>query len=99
MGSFNTNKCDKCGKEARNDTQKDLYDTGFKNIKISIGGYENHSYNYKNDKCYIFLCEECLKKIGIVRIEKEDANDDRPSIADKLYDIVAEIVHDLNQAG
>ena len=89
-------RCDKCKKEAREDIQKEMFER-FEKIEILFGRYTHCSYNYKRTRPHFLLCEDCLKKIGIVRIEKAKAENIQQSIGDRLYDIVSDLVRETNQ--
>ncbi len=87
--------CDRCKKETREDKNREDHKRGFEKITLMFGGCDNISYNYKINEREYLLCEECLKKIGIVRIEKKESEKNTQSIQDRLYDIIADIVGDI----
>ena len=96
---ININKCERCGFEARDDTEKKTYNTGFSTVNISFDTYDRQDTRYKITKPYMFICHKCLEKIGVERIEKKEelTNENEVDIKSKLYDIVATIVEEVNR--
>jgi hypothetical protein len=89
-GNIQINKCDKCGTEARSDTQKDAYDH-YETIRMNIESYYSSSWKNTIKNSSFMLCEKCLNKIGIFRKEKEDKSE-QTTIEQDLFNIIAEIV-------
>ena len=92
MGSIYIKKCDKCGAEARNDTQKKEYD-GYVPITLAI---EDRYTSLRATNYSIILCPVCLKKIGIApKEEGKFSTEENETIKDRLYDIFAEIIAEM----
>jgi endogenous inhibitor of DNA gyrase (YacG/DUF329 family) len=80
MSKSSTVTCDKCGKKV--ETKQYASAPGFREIEIKWSQYRSKIFD---------LCPECQKKLGI----EEDINSTNVSeetTAEKLYDIIAEIV-------
>ena len=75
--------CDKCKKE---ETQNSKYfDEGkndWKEVTLQISHYQKKPY---------FFCVDCQKELGLYQ-EKEHSEPTVSSVADRLFDIIAEIV-------
>jgi len=72
--------CDLCKKEV---VANSLYNTDFKRVTLEFG--------YSNKRQYD-LCPDCLKKHGLTTEKGEEPSVSNPTTADKLYEIIAEIV-------
>lgn len=93
MTTITIYKCDKCGIEARSDSDIALCNS-FKPIKIEFD--LGSPYSYRNPSKYYLLCQECLAKVGVAKKETvEEMKEQEQSIQDRLYDIVAEIVESI----
>lgn len=76
--------CDKCKKESRDNKE-------WETITIT----KPYSSIYpQNTKTYD-LCRECAERVGIIKIEHAVKKEDYPSIEERLYEIVQEIVENL----
>ena len=95
MASVYIYKCDKCGKEARNDTQKELYEK-YQPITMNL---ENRYSKLVVNKSYFYLCPDCLVKIGIVPDDVKFTAEENKSLSDRLFDIIAEIIQQSNVEG
>lgn len=72
--------CDLCKKEV----ETPYYgDANFEHVQIRIGNYNKAEHD---------LCPECLEKHGIIKKDKKVANLSEPTIAEQLYEIIAQIV-------
>lgn len=87
--------CDKCGKE---EIFSEDSKSNYRKIKILIGerGSTYVSDDYRSSSKSIFLCNECLNKIGIDTDEskKIDFNKE-PELIDKIYELFEIIADDL----
>lgn len=83
-------KCDRCGLEARSDTDKKLYEN-YQPINLEM---VNNFTALTVRKSYFELCPECLEKLGIVPKEAKFSMEENKNLADRLYDIIAEIVRE-----
>lgn len=93
MATINIHKCDVCMAEARSDTEKEKYNS-FGDIKIEFNLHL--PYSRRTPSRYYYLCEQCLAKIGIFKqVSSEEREQQDKSVQDRLYDIVAEIVSDI----
>jgi len=96
MSQYTTLKCDKCNKEALVDSEE-VKNNPFETMEVKFSSpYSKayYNYNYNKGSITLLLCQDCLKKVGIIR-RKKDATPPPESISDKLYDIVAEIISDI----
>jgi endogenous inhibitor of DNA gyrase (YacG/DUF329 family) len=73
--------CDKCGKQVKTSYYTDA--PGFRAIEIKWNQYRSKK---------IDLCPECQKKLGIEEEIKNPNYTSEESTADRLYDIIAEII-------
>lgn len=77
--------CDRCKKE---ETQNSKYfnerENGWKDVTIQTSQYEKKSY---------LFCVECQKKLGLWRVD-QNSEPKVGSVADRLFDVIAEIVAD-----
>ena len=87
MATIQIRKCEKCDKEARQDSEKDLYEA-YLSINLQI---EYWPSNLNVRKTYFHLCPDCQAKLGIT-LKQEHAKAEEQSVADRLYDIIAEII-------
>lgn len=93
MATISIKKCEKCGVEARQDTEKALYDK-FICVDIKCVRYTTRL----RARYYYELCPTCQIKLGIFPTdEKEFTGEENKNIQDRLYDIIAEIVADTQQ--
>jgi ribosomal protein S26 len=85
--------CDKCNKEVA--TTKDL-----KTITIGNGGSFDSFSSYNRFEIYkkFDLCEDCQKKVGVF-IPVPSTQEQRISTADRLYEIVAEMIAESREQG
>ena len=72
--------CDLCKKEV---VVNGIYNTKFKTVTLEFG--------YGNKRQY-YLCPDCLEKHGLVKETGESQPITEKSTAEKLYEIIAEIV-------
>jgi hypothetical protein len=65
-------------------------------ISIVKGSY-NLCYNIREADVYkkMDICKECCEKIGAVRKLDEKKVEPEPTVQDRLYDIVADLVNEL----
>lgn len=79
--------CDNCKKEAERNVQ--TKPNGWKSIKIEYEQYKTTT---------LLLCPECQAKLGLPVDEPKYVSEvQMTSLADKLYDIVAQIVSEVNE--
>jgi hypothetical protein len=78
--------CDLC----KNKTEENRYKAGYQNVELKAGQYNYESFD---------LCPVCLKRLGLLRENnKEIKNVNEPSVSDKLFDLISEIVQEaMNQ--
>lgn len=79
--------CDKCKKEETQDGQWFSKGKGWQEVKFEIAQYEN--------KTYLF-CNDCRKSLGLVK-EQPNSTVKVETVADKLFDCIAEIVAEQAQ--
>jgi len=84
------NKCDKCGREARNDTQKEDYNN-YEAISIEVSS--RGAYNWAAKR--LLLCENCMLKVGAKKIKEGEKTKHDPDLKERLYDIFAELVQEI----
>jgi len=75
--------CDRCKKEETIDDYGEP--KGWKTITVQ---FDNKAYI-----SYYLLCPECLEKLGIKEKISAETREERVSLADRLLDIVQEIVY------
>jgi hypothetical protein len=84
--------CDRCGKGEAFDTG---YGSNFTYGKVAME-IDLPSQKYSEYKSYE-LCPDCLAELGIINEEKkviENQDTKEPSVAEKLYNVICEIVAD-----
>jgi len=91
MSEIKLLKCDKCGTEVRSDNEE-FENHGYLSIELRPTSWRV-LYNHKIEISKLYLCRECLKKIGIT--ERTENVTPTESIGDRLYDIVAEIIGEI----
>jgi hypothetical protein len=75
--------CDRCKKEEIIDTYGEP--KGWKTITVQ---FDNKTY-----VSYYSVCPECLEKLGIKEKINTETKEERVTLADRLLDIVQEIVY------
>lgn len=80
MAKSSTVTCDKCGKKVETSYYADA--PGFREVEIKWGQYRSAKFD---------LCPECQKKLGIEEFKNTNSANEE-STANKLYDIIAEII-------
>ena len=76
------NICDRCKKE---EITNYGYPTGWKTIELK--------FDSRYVASYYLLCKNCLEKIGIVETKKEETIEKEKPLAERLLDIIEEIVY------
>jgi len=87
---INIKKCDKCGREARNDTQKEDYNN-YESISLEV--QSRGAYDWSVTR--LLLCENCMLKIGAKKIKEGEKTKYDPDLQERLYDIFAELVQEI----
>lgn len=72
--------CDKCKAEV---VVNRYYDSKYKDIELTIGQYNKKRFE---------ICPTCQKQLGMVKDEKEVQLQQAPTLAEKLLDVIAEMV-------
>lgn len=100
MSTIQIKKCDICGREVRNDTNKEEFETGFEEIYLGFGhpGFSPHYQRYGTGRYNIarpeiVACEQCMAKLGIVRHTEAESREKPDMPTDVLYELVVNIVN------
>lgn len=80
--------CDKCKHEEI--TERSHYNDNFTDISIEIGRYNKRYKTYT-------LCKKCQKELGLLTEEEEESKVPVESIEGRLFNLIADIVSEVQQ--
>ncbi len=78
--------CDKCGKEVKFGE--------LTHIKLELDPYSSYkTIRFETTYKYLDICDDCTEKLGFVKREiKEEKTTVEQTTADKLYDLIAQMI-------